>query len=61
MTEERLNPAEEQDEEQRIERNMTVREIFEAGLRHGWATAGLTASVDREYQTWLLVRVEART
>ena len=68
MTEKDLTPWEAEAEEARIEQRLTVSEIFEEGLRRGWATASdyerdgpFTEHVDREYRRWLLDRVEART
>ena len=55
-----LTPQEEQVEEARIEQRCTVQEIFEEGLRRGWATAGLIENSDREYHRWLLERFEAQ-
>lgn len=45
-------------EECRVERLMTVGEIFAEGFKVGLSKAGLTENADREYREWLLARCE---
>lgn len=57
-TPEELNSVEIHEEEARIERLMTVREIFEEGYKMGLSQAGLRSDASRAYKDWLLARVE---
>ena len=44
------------DEENRIERLMTAREIFACGFKFGLALAGLREDADKAFDDWLLER-----
>lgn len=48
------------EEEARVERLMTAREIFAAGFKLGLSNAGLTEDADGACDDWLLARSEAK-
>lgn len=43
-------------EEARVERNMTAREIFAAGFKVGQSQAGIRSDADAAFDDWLLMR-----
>lgn len=44
------------EEEARVERRMTAREIFAAGFKLGLSKAGLTENADKAFDDWLMER-----